>query len=102
MESIYTRNERLKEEILKPENCHCTYRVLTGLNTAIAKCNTSDKTRANITWFHTESKTRVVLTLPFGAHFTSTCSGDSGLEAIDTMILSLFVRMDAAWEGETS
>ena len=98
MASIFNRNERIKEQILKPENCHCSYRTLTGANTASAWC-TEDKTlKAELVWHHTKSKTRITLKVPFGAKFSKIVPIDCSLDFIDSTILSLFVLMDTAWD----
>ena len=97
MASIYTRNERLKEQILKPENCHCTYRKIIGANTATAFCSTDHSVKANLVWFHKESSTRIVIRLPFGSSYTKVVKSTAGLPAIDAAILSLFLKMDDDW-----
>ena len=97
--NIYQRNKRLKEQILKPENCHCTYRKIDvdSDKTATAYCTSTGKVKANIDWHHTATKTRIKLVLPIGVEYTSIVLATDGLEALDAGILSLFIKMDAAW-----
>ena len=101
MATIYQRNERLKEQILKPENCHCTYREITGANTAKAFCTDDNSIKASITWFHKDNKSRIILALPFGVSYNKVVKAADGVSEIDEAILSLFIKMDDAWQETT-
>ena len=101
MNSIYQLNERIKEQILKPENCHCTYRVINGPTTATAHCSEDKKVKANLVWHHTASKTRIILRVPFGVKYSDIILHTDELESIDDAILGLFIKMDTAW-GDTN
>ena len=90
-------NNRIKQEILKPENCHCTYRKLTSGTTAIAYCNDDNKIKADIDWFHGNKGTKIMFHLPIGRTFYKIIPKHSELSDIDAAILSLFLQMDEHW-----
>ena len=103
--TIHT-NERIIQQILKPENCHCTYRTLNddsnniggkSLKTATAYCSSTHTPKAYINWFHGANASKIVFHLPIGERFERIIPKSDGLEAIDAAILAMFLKMDTAW-----
>lgn len=92
------RNNIIKQHILDPANCHCTYREFTSETSAVAKCSISHKERATISWRHKQKESVISWRLPIGVAFSKKVRHDATDEEIDEVITVGFAQMDEAWQ----
>lgn len=96
--STYSTNVTIQEEIVRPENCHCTDRSIITGSSAKAVCKDTGVTRALLSWQHKDDGTTVIKwRLPIGVSYSRTIPADSTVEEIDALIEDGFAAMHSHW-----
>lgn len=96
--STYSTNLTIQEEIVRPENCHCTNRVILTPSSAHAICTATGTTRAILSWKHNPDGTvKIKWRLPIGVSYSLTVPVGATVEEIDGVIESGFVSMHSHW-----